>query len=58
MALLLVLLGTTQASAGLTKAGGVVVLAFAGLGIYLYVGTASMATGGGPVPLGKPILHG
>ena len=58
LALLLVLLGTTQSSAGLTKAGGVVVLAFAALGIYLYLGTASVATGGGPVPLGKPILHG
>lgn len=58
VALLLVLLGTSQGSAGLTKAGGVVVLAFAALGIYLYVGTASLATGGGPVPLGKPLLHG
>jgi uncharacterized protein len=57
VALLLVLLGTSQGSAGLTKAGGVVVLAFAALGIYLYVGTASLATGGGPVPLGKPLLH-
>jgi uncharacterized protein len=58
LALLLVLLGTSQGSTGLTKAGGVVVLAFAALGIYLYFGTASTATGGGPVPLGKPILHG
>ena len=58
LALLLVLLGTSQGSSGLTKAGGVVVLAFAALGIYLYFGTASTATGGGPVPLGKPIVHG
>ena len=58
LALLLVLLGTSQGSAGVTKAGGVVVLAFAALGIYLFVGTASTATGGGPVPLGKPLLHG
>jgi uncharacterized protein len=58
VALLLVLLGTSQGSAGLTKAGGVVVLAFAALGAYLFVGTASQATGGGPVPLGRPLLHG
>jgi hypothetical protein len=58
LALLLVLLGTSQGSAGVTKAGGVVVLAFAALGIYLFVGTASTATGGGPVPLGKPLQHG
>jgi uncharacterized protein len=58
LALLLVLIGTSSGSAGLTKAGGVVVLAFAALGIYLYFGTASVATGGASVPLGKPLLHG
>ncbi len=58
VALLLVLLGTSQGSSGLTKAGGVVVLMFAALGGYLYFGTASVATGGGSVPLGKPLLHG
>jgi uncharacterized protein len=58
LALLLVLLGVSQGSTGLTKAGGVVVLAFAALGIYLYVGTASQATGGAAVPLGRPLLHG
>jgi succinate-acetate transporter protein len=58
LALLLVLLGTSQASTGLVKTGGVVVLAFAALGAYLFVGTASQATGGGAVPLGKPLLRG
>jgi succinate-acetate transporter protein len=58
LALLLVLLGTIQTSAGLTPAGGVVVLAFAALGAYLFFGTASTATGGAAVPLGKPLLHG
>jgi len=58
LALLLVLLSTSQGSAGVTKAGGVVVLAFAALGIYLFAGTASTATGGSPVPLGRPLLHG
>jgi uncharacterized protein len=58
VALLLVLLGTSEASTGLLKAGGVVVLLFAALGAYLFVGTASLATGGDPLPLGKPLLHG
>jgi uncharacterized protein len=58
VALLLVLLGTSEASTGLLKAGGVVVLAFAALGAYLFVGTESLATGGSAVPLGKPLLHG
>jgi uncharacterized protein len=57
LALLLVLLGTSQASTGLTKAGGVVVLVFAALGAYLYFGTASVATGGVSVPLGQPVLR-
>jgi len=57
LALLLVLLGTSQASTGLTKTGGVVVLIFAALGVYLYFGTASLATGGASVPLGKPLLR-
>ena len=57
LALLLVLLGTSTASTGLTKTGGVVVLVFAALGVYLYFGTAAAATGGAGVPLGKPLLR-
>jgi succinate-acetate transporter protein len=57
LALLLVLLGTAQGSTGLLKAGGVVALAFAAVGAYIFVGTASTATGGSAVPLGKPVLH-
>jgi uncharacterized protein len=57
VALLLVLLGTSEASTGLLKAAGVVVLLFAALGAYLFVGTASLATGGDALPLGKPLLH-
>jgi uncharacterized protein len=57
LALLLVLLGTSTASTGLTKTGGVVVLVFAALGVYLYFGTASAATGGASVPLGQPLLR-
>ena len=57
LALLLVLLGTSTASTGLTKTGGVVVLIFAALGVYLYFGTASAATGGASMPLGQPLLR-
>jgi uncharacterized protein len=58
VALLLVFLGVNQASTGLLKAGRYVVLVFAAIGVYLYVNTTSLATGGRPLPLGKPVLHG
>jgi len=57
VALLLVLLGTVQASTGLTKTGGYAVLVFAALGVYLFFGAASQATGGKALPLGRPVLH-
>jgi succinate-acetate transporter protein len=58
VALLLVLLGTEEASTGLLKAGGYVVLVFAAVGAYVFYGAASLATGGSKgVPLGKPIQH-
>ncbi len=55
IALLLVLLGTEEASTGLAKTGGYVVLAFAAVGVYVFYGAASLATGGKGVPLGKPV---
>lgn len=55
LALLLVLLGTAQGSAGLAQAGGAVVLIFAAVGVYLYVSSASLATGGSALPLGRPV---
>lgn len=58
VALLLVLLGTTQASSGLLKAGGWVVFAFAAVGVYLFYDATTQATGGPALPLGKPILRG
>jgi uncharacterized protein len=58
VALLLVLLGTTQASSGLLKAGGYLVFAFAAVGVYLFYDATTQATGGPALPLGKPILHG
>ncbi len=58
VALLLVFLGfnATPTSTGLLKAGGYVVFAFAAIGVYLYADCVSQATGGGALPLGKPLL--
>lgn len=56
-ALLLVLLGTTQASAGLTKAGGFAVFAFVLVGAYLFCNALSAATGGRGLPLGRAVLR-
>ncbi len=58
VALLLLLIATINASSGLTKTAGYVVLVFAAIGIYLFFGSASVATGGKPLPLGRPILGG
>lgn len=57
LALLLVLVGTANASTSVTKLGGYVVLAFALLGAYLFLDAMSTATGGKPLPLGNPILR-
>src|ERR1039457_1436172 len=57
LALLLLLLGTANGSAGLVKTGGYVVLVFAALGVSLFFDAASVATGGKSLPLGKPLLR-
>ncbi|GAA4663020.1 GPR1/FUN34/YaaH family transporter [Gordonia humi] len=56
VALLLVLLGTANASTALTKTGGWVVLAFALVGVYLFFDVMSQATGGKALPGGRPLL--
>jgi len=56
--LALVLAGTLQGSSTVLHAGGVVVLAFAAVGMYLYFDSASKATGGPAFPLGRPLLGG
>ena len=56
VALLLVLLGTANASTSTLKLGGYVVFAFATLGAYLFLDAMSQATGGKAMPLGPPIL--
>jgi uncharacterized protein len=56
-ALLLVLLGTANASTGLLHTGGYVVFAFVLVGGYLFVDAMSAATGGQSLPLGRPLMH-
>jgi succinate-acetate transporter protein len=58
LALLLLLLATSQASAGLVKTAGYVVLVFAAVGVYLFFNSASLATGGKAMPLGRPLMRG
>jgi uncharacterized protein len=58
LALVLLLLGTANASTGLVTTAGYVVLVFAALGIYLWFDAFSLATGGASLPLGKPVLRG
>jgi succinate-acetate transporter protein len=57
VALLLLFINTIHASTGLSKTAGYVVLAFAAIGVYLFFGSGSVATGGKPLPLGRPIIH-
>jgi len=63
LALLLLLIAFAEASplgvpqTGLLKAAGWVVLVFAALGVYLFVGAAAAGTGGKPLPLGRPLMR-
>ncbi len=57
VALLLLIFGTVNADETLTKAAGYVTFAFAAIGIYLFLGAASAATGGNGYPLGPPVLR-
>jgi uncharacterized protein len=55
VALILALIGTYQASSGVTKAAGYVALVFAGVGAIAYLGAATKACGGKALPLGRPV---
>jgi len=55
VALVLLVFGTINESETLTKAAGFVTLGFAALGMYLFLSTASIATGGKGYPLGSPL---
>lgn len=56
LALIFVLVGVIQLSTNWLKAGGATAFLFAAVGIYIFFGTASIATGGKPMPLGRPVL--
>src|ERR1700733_10819297 len=62
LALLFLLLGYEQTSAagvpssGLIKTGGVVVLIFAAVGVYLFFRASAAGPGGKPLPLGRPLM--
>jgi len=56
VAVILVLIGVIQVSPNLVKAGGATAFLFAAVGIYIFFGSASIATGGKPLPLGRPVL--
>jgi uncharacterized protein len=57
VALIFVLVAVANTSLNWQKAGGAVVLLFATVGIYIFFGTASVATGGKAFPLGRPVLR-
>jgi uncharacterized protein len=56
LALIFVLVGVIELSTNWLKAGGATAFLFAVVGIYIFFGTASIATGGKPMPLGRPVL--
>lgn len=55
--LLSIISTSTTTSTNLAKAAGWIVLAFSALGIYLFFGASSHATGGRALSPGRPILH-
>jgi len=58
VSLALSLIGTLNESTTLQHAGGIAVFAFTAVGVYLYFGAASVATGGKELPMGRPIIGG
>lgn len=57
VALICVLVGVINTSANWLKAGGALAFLFATVGVFIFFGTASVATGGKPIPLGRSILR-
>jgi succinate-acetate transporter protein len=57
VALVLLIFGTLNTDATLNKAAGYVALAFAALGLYLFLSSASTATGGRGYPMGPPLVR-
>jgi succinate-acetate transporter protein len=56
VALVFLIIGTLGPNETFTKLAGYVSFVFAGLGIYLFLSAASIASGGPGYPLGKPIV--
>lgn len=56
IALVLLIPATQNADETLTKLAGYVILLFAALGAYLFLGAASVAGGGKAYPLGPPLI--
>jgi uncharacterized protein len=57
VALICVLVGVASLSVNWLKAGGAIAFLFATVGVFIFFGTMSVATGGKPIPLGRPILR-
>lgn len=57
VALVLLVIGTLNTDTTMTKAAGYVTFVFAALGVYLFLGAASVATGGKGYPLGAPLVR-
>ena len=55
LALIVLLFANNSGSAGLTKLGGYIVLAFAALGAYIWLSVADQSLGGPGYPVGKPM---
>ncbi|TWP35613.1 GPR1/FUN34/YaaH family transporter [Leekyejoonella antrihumi] len=56
LALAAVLIGTLDGSTGWLHIGGVLVFIFAAVGAYIYFSVAEVITGGGAIPLGRPVI--
>ena len=57
LALVLLIIGTLSPSESLNKAAGYVCFVFAGLGLYLFLSAASVASGGRGYPLGRALVR-
>jgi len=57
VALVLLVIGTLNTDTTMTKAAGYVTFVFAALGVYLFLGAASIASGGKGYPLGAPLVR-
>lgn len=55
-ALAVVYFGTTTGSTGLLLIGGILVFAFAAIGVYLFLDAMGVALGGNALPMGRPVL--